>query len=59
LTPPPAGKCDKKPADAAKDAKSKLGKESSNSGKDSAKSRRPANADLDGAPVPPAPVGSR
>ena len=59
LTPPPAGKSDKKPADAAKDAKSKPGKESSNSGKDSAKSRRPANADLDGAPVPPAPVGSR
>jgi uncharacterized protein len=59
LTPPPAGKSDKKPADAAKDAKSKLGKESSNSGKDSAKSRRPANADLDGAPVPPAPVGPR
>jgi hypothetical protein len=59
LTPPPAGKSDKKPADAAKDAKSKPGKESSNSGKDSAKSRRPANADLDGAPAPPAPVGSR
>jgi hypothetical protein len=54
----PAGKSDKKPADSAKDAKSKPGKESS---KDSGatRPRRPANADLDGAPVPPAPVGSR
>lgn len=62
LTPAPAGKSDKKPADSAKDAKSKPAKESSkDSGKDSsaAKPRRPANADLDGAPVPPAPVGSR
>jgi hypothetical protein len=54
----PAGKSDKKPADSAKDAKSKPGKESA---KDSGvtRPRRPANADLDGAPVPPAPVGSR
>jgi uncharacterized protein len=62
LTPLPAGKSDKKPADSGKDAKSKSGKESAkDSGKDSpaTRSRRPANADLDGAPVPPAPVGSR
>jgi uncharacterized protein len=62
LTPAPAGKSDKKPADSAKDAKSKPGKESSkDSPKDSGATRlrRPANADLDGAPVPPAPVGSR
>ncbi|MFZ1152939.1 MAG: hypothetical protein WAR76_24940, partial [Xanthobacteraceae bacterium] len=58
LTPAPAGKSDKKPADSAKDAKSKPGKESA---KDSGvtRPRRPANADLDGAPIPPAPVGSR
>jgi hypothetical protein len=58
----PAGKGDKKPADSAKDAKSKPGKESAkDSGKDSGASRprRPANTNLDGAPVPPAPVGSR
>jgi uncharacterized protein len=58
----PAGKSDKKPADSAKDAKSKPGKESAkDSGKDSGASRprRPANANLDDAPVPPAPVGSR
>jgi hypothetical protein len=62
LTPAPAGKSDKKPADSAKDAKSKPGKEpAKDSGKDSAatKPRRPGNADLDGAPSPPAPVGSR
>jgi uncharacterized protein len=62
LTPAPAGKSDKKPADSAKDTKSKPGKESAkDSGKDSGvtRSRRPANANLDGAPVPPAPVGSR
>ena len=54
----PAGKSDKKPADSAKDAKSKAGKDSA---KDSGvtKPRRPGNADLDGAPVPPAPVASR
>ena len=54
----PAGENDKKPADSAKDAKSKPGKETA---KDSGvtRSRRPANADLDGVPVPPAPVGSR
>jgi hypothetical protein len=62
LTPAPAAKSDKKPADSSKDAKSKLGKESAkDSGKDSAttRQRRPSNANLDGAPVPPAPVGSR
>jgi len=49
-------------APAGKNAKSKPGKESAtDSGKDSGvtRPRRPANADLDGAPVPPAPVGSR
>jgi hypothetical protein len=58
----PAGKSDKKPADSAKDAKGKPGKDSAkDSGKDlgARRSRRPANANLDGAPVPPAPVGSR
>jgi uncharacterized protein len=58
----PAGKGDKKPADSAKDAKSKPGKESAkDSGKDSnaSRPRRPASTNLDGAPVPPAPVGSR
>jgi uncharacterized protein len=58
LTPaPPAkktGEAKKPAAEAGKDAKSK-------SGKDSAPTRpsRPANAGLDGAPVPPAPIGSR
>jgi len=54
----PAGKSDKKPADPAKDARSKPGKESA---KDSGLSRprRPPNGDLDGTPIPPAPVGSR
>jgi len=58
LTPGPTGKSDKTPAETAKGAKSKPAKESA---KDSAasRSRRPANADLDGAPIPPAPVGSR
>ncbi len=58
----PAGKNDKKPANTAKDAKGKPGKDSAkDSGKDSGvtKPRRRGNADLDGAPVPPAPVGSR
>ena len=58
LTPaPPAkktGEAKKPAAEAGKDAKSK-------SGKNSAPTRpsRPANADLDGAPRPPAPIGSR
>ena len=58
LTPAPASKSDKKPADSAKDAKTKPAKES---GKDSGatRQRRPGNTDLDGAPIPPAPVGSR
>jgi hypothetical protein len=44
----------KKPADAGKDNKNKPGKESRVS-----KSRHSTNADLDGALVPAAPVGSR
>jgi hypothetical protein len=54
----PSAKSDKKPADSAKDAKSKSAKDSA---KDSGltRQRRPANGDLDGAPIPPAPVGSR
>ena len=62
LTPAPTGKSDKKPADSAKDGKSKPNKDSArDSGKDSGatRQRRPSNADLDGAPTPPAPVGSR
>ncbi|MGN6749292.1 MAG: SGNH/GDSL hydrolase family protein [Xanthobacteraceae bacterium] len=62
LTPAPVGKSDKKPVDSGKDAKSKPAKESAkDSGKDSSasRSRRPTNADLDGPPIPPAPVGSR
>jgi uncharacterized protein len=62
LTPAPVAKNDKKPADSSKDAKSKPGKESAkDSAKDSGatRQRRPPNANLDGAPVPPAPVGSR
>jgi hypothetical protein len=63
LTPPPAAKSDKKPSDSGgKDAKSKSGKESTkDSPRDSGSSRqrRPGNANLDGAPVPPAPIGSR
>lgn len=62
LTPAPAGKSDKKPADSGKDVKSKPAKESNkDSSKDlgASRSRRPANTNLDGAPVPPASVGSR
>ncbi len=44
----------KKPADAKKDAKKRPEKDS-----DAAKDRRAPRAALDGAPVPPAPVGSR
>jgi hypothetical protein len=44
----------KTPADVGKDNKNKTGKESASS-----KPRRSINADLDGAPVPPASVGSR
>ena len=44
----------KNPADVGKDNRNKTGKELASS-----KSRRSINADLDGAPVPPAPVGSR
>jgi hypothetical protein len=42
------------PADVGKDNKNKPGKESR-----VRKSRSSINADLDGAPVPPAPAGSR
>jgi len=62
LTPAPTGKSDKKPADSTKDTKSKPNKDSARDpGKDTgvARQRRPSNADLDGAPIPPAPVGSR
>jgi len=48
------GEAKKPAAEAGKDAKSKSGKESAPT-----RRSRPANADLDGAPVPPAPVGSR
>ena len=44
----------KKPTDVGKDNKNKTGKDSAGS-----KTRRSRNADLDGAQVPPAPVGSR
>ena len=44
----------KKPADAKKDAKKKPERDS-----DTAKDRRPPRATLDGAPIPPAPIGSR
>jgi hypothetical protein len=44
----------KKPTDVGKDNKKKPGKESAVS-----KTRGSTNADLDGTPVPPAPVGSR
>jgi hypothetical protein len=54
LTPPPkkAGDAQKPAADAGKDTKNKAAK-------DGTKPSRPARSDLDGAPVPPAPVGSR
>ncbi|HEV2626613.1 MAG TPA: hypothetical protein VGV62_16160 [Xanthobacteraceae bacterium] len=48
------GEAKKPAADAGKDAKSKSGKDSAPT-----RSSRPANADLDGAPRPPAPVGAR
>jgi uncharacterized protein len=48
------GEPQKPAADAGKDAKNKSAKETG-----SAKPSRPGKADLDGAPVPPAPVGSR
>jgi hypothetical protein len=59
LTPAPAGKAGKageakKPADSGKDTRSKTGKDSTPS-----RSRPAAGADLDGAPVPPRPVGAR
>jgi hypothetical protein len=56
---PASGKSDKKPGgDSGKDAK---GKPAKDSGKESgnSRSRRSSNTDLDGAPVPPAPIGSR
>ena len=48
------GELQKPAADAGKDAKNKSAKEIG-----SAKPSRPGNADLDGAPIPPAPVRSR
>jgi uncharacterized protein len=63
-TPPPgkkageapkkAGESQKPAADTAKDAKNKPAKETT-----AAKPSRPAKSDLDGAPIPPAPVGTR
>jgi len=44
----------KKPADAAKDTKNKAAKETT-----ATKPLRPAKSNLDGAPIPPAPVGTR
>jgi len=54
LTPPPkrSGDSQKPAADAGKDTKNKAANETT-------KPSRPAKSDLDGAPVPPAPVGSR
>jgi uncharacterized protein len=49
-----SGDAKKPSADAGKDAKTKPAKDSN-----LAKPARPANAGLDGAPVPPAPIGSR
>ena len=54
---PPAkktGDSQKPAADSGKDAKNKSAKDAS-----AAKASRPAKPDLDGAPIPPAPVGSR
>lgn len=58
LTPPPkkSGDSQKPAADAGKDASRDTRNKAA---KDSAKPSRPAKSDLDGAPVPPAPVGSR
>jgi hypothetical protein len=51
--PPKKGGDSQKPAaDAGKDGKSRAAKEAT-------KPSRPAKSDLDGAPIPPAPVGSR
>jgi hypothetical protein len=55
LTPTPpkkTGESQKPAVDAGKDAKSKAAKET-------AKPSRPAKSDLDGAPIPPAPIRSR
>ena len=60
LTPPPkkAGESQKTAGESAKDTKNKSAKETS-----SAKPSRPAKSDaksnLDGAPIPPAPIGTR
>ena len=53
-SPPKKGDEAKKPTEGGKDNKNKPAKESGAS-----KARRSTNANLDGAPVPPAPVGSR
>jgi uncharacterized protein len=60
--PPKQSDAAKKPADADREAGKEANKDSKNkAAKDSAavKPRRAPNADLDGAPIPPAPVGSR
>jgi uncharacterized protein len=55
LTPPKkSGDSQKPAADASKDAKNKAAKDTT-----AAKPPRPARSNLDGAPIPPAPVGSR
>jgi uncharacterized protein len=58
LTPAPSskktGESQKPAAEAGKDAKNKSAKETT-----ATKPSRPAKPDLDGAPIPPAPVGSR
>jgi uncharacterized protein len=61
-SPPKQSDAVKKPAEPDKEAGKRSDKDSKNkAAKDpaAAKSRRAPNADLDGAPIPPAPVGSR
>jgi hypothetical protein len=61
-SPPKQSDAVKKPAESDKEAGKRSDKDSKNkAAKDpaAAKSRRAPNADLDGAPIPPAPVGSR
>jgi hypothetical protein len=59
--PPPkkTGESQKPATDPGKDAKNKDAKNKSARDTNSAKPSRPAKPDLDGAPIPPAPVGSR
>jgi hypothetical protein len=69
-TPPKQGDAAKKPAESGKEANKDASKDSNkDANKDTknkaakdptaAKPHRAPNADLDGAPIPPAPVGSR